>query len=206
MSQQPSTKPGPQHAVGSPSAGHRMAEEGGVGPALAPAADRLQSVLVARLADFDACCARLEAHLRRGGARVLRVAQRRCAWLVHSYDPALKKRRTCASWPLTGTAMYRAVKRVLERQTARVLYRGNCACSRPPAPARGPGTYSTCCGKRPCPAWSAGALRPAKSAQASSARCAGWSLGPLKPLKITNKATSKQPHETPQSTDKAKAP
>ena len=42
----------------------------------------------------------------------------------------------------------------------------------PPAPACGPGTRSTCRGRSPYPAWSAGALRPAGSARASSARCA----------------------------------
>ena len=54
---------------------------------------------------------RLEAprHLRRGGARVLRVAQRadaraELAGLVDSYDPALKERRTVCFLAFEGTA------------------------------------------------------------------------------------------------------
>ena len=61
-----------------------------------------------------------------------------------------------------------------------------CACSpRPVPPAAPPATddyrhvdrsCSTCRGRSPWPAWSAGALRPAGSAQASSTRCAAEQL------------------------------
>ena len=45
--------------------------------------------------------------------------------LVDSYDPALKEHRTVCFLAFDGHCyMYRAVKRVLERQAARVLYRG----------------------------------------------------------------------------------
>ena len=44
--------------------------------------------------------------------------------VVDSYDPALKEHRTVCFLAFDGHCyMYRAVKRVLERQAARVLYR-----------------------------------------------------------------------------------
>ena len=68
------------------------------------------------------CCATTGgAPLRRGGARVLRVAQRADAraelatwWTPHRVLPGFDGH----------CYMYRAVKRMLERQAARVLYRG----------------------------------------------------------------------------------
>ena len=53
--------------------------------------------------------------------------------LVDSYDPALKKLRTVCFLAFDGHCyMYRAVKRVLERQAARVLYRGEARQTLPP--------------------------------------------------------------------------
>ena len=53
--------------------------------------------------------------------------------LVDSYDPALKEHRTVCFLAFDGHCyMYRAVKRVLERQAARVLYRGEARQTLPP--------------------------------------------------------------------------
>ena len=53
--------------------------------------------------------------------------------LVDSYDPALKEHRTVCFLAFDGRCyMYRAVKRVLERQAARVLYRGEARQTLPP--------------------------------------------------------------------------
>ena len=53
--------------------------------------------------------------------------------LVDSYDPALKEHRTVRFLAFDGHCyMYRAVKRVLERQAARVLYRGEARQTLPP--------------------------------------------------------------------------
>ena len=53
--------------------------------------------------------------------------------LVDSYDPALKEHRTVRFLAFDGHCyMYRAVKRVLERQAARVLYRGKARQTLPP--------------------------------------------------------------------------
>ena len=53
--------------------------------------------------------------------------------LVDSYDPALKEHRTVCFLAFDGHCyMYRAVKRVLERQAARVLYRGKARQTLPP--------------------------------------------------------------------------
>ena len=53
--------------------------------------------------------------------------------LVDSYDPALKEHCTVCFLAFDGHCyMYRAVKRVLERQAARVLYRGEARQTLPP--------------------------------------------------------------------------
>ena len=53
--------------------------------------------------------------------------------LVDSYDPALKEHHTVCFLAFDGHCyMYRAVKRVLERQAARVLYRGEARQTLPP--------------------------------------------------------------------------
>ena len=83
-------------------------------------------------------CADFDAMLRHDWRR-LGISAEFCVWrnapmrvlssqgdLVDSYDPALKEHRTVCFLVFDGHCyMYRAVKRVLERQAARVLYRGD---------------------------------------------------------------------------------
>ena len=86
-------------------------------------------------ADFDAM---LRHDWRRLGISAKEVREF-CVWrnapmrvlssqgdLVDSYDPPLKEHRTVCFLAFDGHCyMYRAVKRVLERQAARVLYRAH---------------------------------------------------------------------------------
>ena len=97
-------------------------------------AELLQLSVEKVCADFDAM---LRHDWRRLGISAEEVREF-CVWrnapmrvlssqgdLVDSYDPALKERRTVCFLAFDGHCyMYRAVKRVLERQAARVLYQG----------------------------------------------------------------------------------
>ena len=83
--------------------------------------------------------------------------------LVDSYDPALKEHRTVCFLAFDGHCyMYRAVKRVLERQAARVLYRGEARQTLPPiqewrrfdAADVQPGLFcARTCGRRGASSW-----------------------------------------------------
>ena len=104
-------------------------------------AELLQLSVEEVCADFDAM---LRHDWRRLGISVEEVREF-CVWrnapmrvlssqgdLVDSYDPALKEHRTVCFLAFDGHCyMYRAVKRVLERQ-ARVLYRGEARQTLPP--------------------------------------------------------------------------
>ena len=75
--------------------------------------------------------------LGRGGPAVLRLARRPYAVpegdVVDSYDPALKRHRTVCFLCFNGHCyMYRCVKRVLERDAWRTLYRGEARQELPP--------------------------------------------------------------------------
>ena len=97
-------------------------------------AELLQLSVEEVCADFDAM---LRHDWRRLGISAEEVREF-CVWrnapmrvlssqgdLVDSYDPALKEHRTVCFLAFDGHCyMYRAVKRVLERQAVRVLYRG----------------------------------------------------------------------------------
>ena len=105
-------------------------------------AELLQLSVEEVCADFDAM---LRHDWRRLGISAEEVREF-CVWrnapmrvlssqgdLVDSYDPALKERRTVCFLAFDGHCyMYRAVKRVLERQAARVLYRGEARQTLPP--------------------------------------------------------------------------
>ena len=105
-------------------------------------AELLQLSVEEVCADFDAT---LRHDWRRLGISAEEVREF-CAWrnapmrvlssqgdLVDSYDPALKEHRTVCFLAFDGHCyMYRAVKRVLERQAARVLYRGEARQTLPP--------------------------------------------------------------------------
>ena len=105
-------------------------------------AELLQLSVEEVCADFDAM---LRHDWRRLGISAEEVREF-CVWrnapmrvlssqgdLVDSYDPALKEHRTVCFLAFDGHCyMYRAVKRVLERQAARVLYRGEARQTLPP--------------------------------------------------------------------------
>ena len=105
-------------------------------------AELLQLSVEEVCADFDAM---LRHDWRRLGISAEEVREF-CVWrnapmrvlssqgdLVDSYDPALKEHRTVCFLAFDGHCyMYRAVKRVLERQAARVLYRGEARQALPP--------------------------------------------------------------------------
>ena len=105
-------------------------------------AELLQLSVEEVCADFDAM---LRHDWRRLGISAEEVREF-CVWrnapmrvlssqgdLVDSYDPALKEHRTVRFLAFDGHCyMYRAVKRVLERQAARVLYRGEARQTLPP--------------------------------------------------------------------------
>ena len=105
-------------------------------------AELLQLSVEEVCADFDAM---LRHDWRRLGISAKKVREF-CVWrnapmrvlssqgdLVDSYDPALKEHRTVCFLAFDGHCyMYRAVKRVLERQAARVLYRGEARQTLPP--------------------------------------------------------------------------
>ena len=105
-------------------------------------AELLQLSVEEVCADFDAM---LRHDWRRLGISAEEVREF-CVWrnapmrvlssqgdLVDSYDPALKEHRTVCFLAFDGHCyMCRAVKRVLERQAARVLYRGEARQTLPP--------------------------------------------------------------------------
>ena len=109
-------------------------------------AELLQLSVEEVCADFDAM---LRHDWRRLGISAKKVREF-CVWrnapmrvlssqgdLVDSYDPALKEHRTVRFLAVDGHCyMYRAVKRVLERQAARVLYRGEARQTLPPIQER----------------------------------------------------------------------
>ena len=125
-------------------------------------AELLQLSVEEVCADFDAM---LRHDWRRLGISAEEVREF-CVWrnapmrvlssqgdLVDSYDPALKEHRTVCFLAFDGHCyMYRAVKRVLERQAARVLYRGEARQTLPPiGSALTPRTCSRACsGARTC--------------------------------------------------------
>ena len=108
----------------------------GQAPVRAPAAGR-----VAAAERGGGAAPRLEAprHLRRGGVGVLRVAQRTDARAKLAGRPRGQLRPSAEGAPhrvilaFDGHCyMYKAVKRVLERQATRVLYRGEARQTLPP--------------------------------------------------------------------------
>ena len=112
-------------------------------PLRAPAAGRAAAAErgggVRRLRRHAAPRLKAPRHLRREGARVLRVAQRPDARAELAGRPGGQLRPGVEGAPhrvLLGLRrdcyMYRAVKRVLERQAARVLYRGKARQTLPP--------------------------------------------------------------------------
>ena len=112
--------------------------------------------------------------------------------LVDSYDPALKEHRTVCFLAFDGHCyMYRAVKRVLERQAARVLYRGKARQTLPPSKSGGASTPRTCsrgcsgartCGRRGASLWPPAraprcAVLRAETGGAQDPRAAGGARG-----------------------------
>ena len=146
-------------------------------------AELLQLSVEEVCADFDAM---LRHDWRRLGISAEEVREF-CVWrnapmrvlssqgdLVDSYDPALKEHRTVCFLAFDGHCyMYRAVKRVLERQAARVLYRGEARQTLPPiqewrrfdAADMQPG----CSGARTCGRRSASSWPPARAPRWPSA-------------------------------------
>ena len=136
-------------------------------------AELLQLSVEEVCADFDAM---LRHDWRRLGISAEEVREF-CVWrnapmrvlssqgdLVDSYDPALKEHRTVCFLAFDGHCyMYRAVKRVLERQAARVLYRGEARQTLPPIQER---TCSRgCSGARTCGRRGASSWPPARAHQ-----------------------------------------